>query len=176
MSNARRQAERQLRGDRACCQILAACSESPEGCACRAAHQLALQRLVEEDLYFSLLYQNLQRDDGFAVSIPVYLDWLSPMALALMGRLARAQILRNLHGQVRRPVLVHQHVLCACVSMPTDLQVQYQLAVASMKTEAARTGAHAQPNTCTLRTHATSDAGPRATLMGVREAAHAADV
>jgi hypothetical protein len=68
---------------------------------CREALALALQRLLEEDLYFCTLYANWQRDDAFAVLEPLSFGEGPALMRPIISRLARADTLRNLQGQAR---------------------------------------------------------------------------
>jgi hypothetical protein len=67
---------------------------------CRSALALALQRMLEEDLYFCMLYCYWQRDDFWEVCGPVYFQDVPPMMRPLVMILARSTFLRDLHGQV----------------------------------------------------------------------------
>jgi hypothetical protein len=69
-----------------------------------------VQRLLEEDLRFCIVYGNWQRDDGFAVVKAPSFGAVPAMMLPVISRVARAGILRDLHGQVRAALLP-----CACV-------------------------------------------------------------
>jgi hypothetical protein len=70
---------------------------------CRSAIALALQRMLEEDLYFCMMYCDLQRDDFWAICAPTYsstLHDMPPMMRPLIMTFARSSLLRDLHGQV----------------------------------------------------------------------------
>jgi hypothetical protein len=66
----------------------------------RSALALALQRMLEEDLYFCAIYWYWQRDDFWAICGPVYFQDAPPMMRPYLMMLARSPLLRDLYGQV----------------------------------------------------------------------------
>jgi glutathione S-transferase len=98
---------------------------------CREATALALQRLLEEDLYFCTLYANWQRDDAFAVLEPLSFGEVPALMRPFISRLARAGMLRNLQGQARAAPRCSCHIahssracrLCGCAHTTATCKV-----------------------------------------------------
>ena len=70
--------------------------------ACRAAVQLALQRMLEEDMYFCILYANWYRDDAFAEIAKSSFGEIPALMRPFITRLARSSLLSAMDGQVRQ--------------------------------------------------------------------------
>jgi hypothetical protein len=110
-------------------------------CSCREATALALQRLLEEDLYFCVLYAYWQRDDAFTVVEAATFGAVPALMRPVISRLARARALRNLQGQARATLHCSSQTarslwacrLCACAQSTASCKVQ---ALASIRTHA----------------------------------------
>ena len=70
--------------------------------ACRAVQALALQRMLEEDLYFAWIYCAWQRDDVFDAISPILFSPVPAALRPLLATFVRSSLLRDIHGQVRR--------------------------------------------------------------------------
>ena len=72
---------------------------------CRAAQALALQRMLEEDAYWCLVYTLWAREDGWRLTCPAYLgDILKPMR-SVLEPMFRWPLIKELLGQARRACL-----------------------------------------------------------------------
>ena len=71
------------------------------GIVCRGAIALAVQKMLEEDLYFGIMYAYWQRDDSFEVVGPAAMSQVPALMRPVIMRLARAGMLKSLQGQVR---------------------------------------------------------------------------
>jgi hypothetical protein len=97
---------------------------------CRKIQALALQRMLEEDLYFCILYCYWQRDDYFyKVFAPrIFAHLPGPIYPAII-RLVRASVLRDLYGQVCSSSLPPLHAAVAKMLQIQPFMNQCMLAV-----------------------------------------------